>query len=448
MEKMHLPPQVNTAFELLERAGFEAYLVGGAVRDHVRDGSPAKDWDITTNARPEEVEAVFDGYHRIETGLKHGTVTVVIDRVPMEITTYRIDGGYSDHRHPDSVRFTRNLNDDLERRDFTMNALAYHPKTGVVDLVDGRADIARGLVRCVGDPDRRFQEDGLRMLRALRFASVYGMRIEKATAGAIHRNRCLLKDIAAERIQVELTKLLCGVGAGEILNEFADVIAVPLPEIAPMFDFQQQNPHHDKDVWNHTIAVVSAIPAEPVLRWAALLHDVGKPGCFSVGKDGVGHFYGHAERSTQLAGEILSRLRFDNGSRERILRLVRYHDLPIAPDKKPVKRLMSKHGVDAVRQLIELHKADTRGQSSICIGRIREYNAVRTLVDEILAEEACFSLKDLAINGNDLLALGLRGRAVGQALQACLDAVMDERLPNTKEALINFLLQEADRHDP
>ena len=211
---MKLPPQVNTAFEMLEAAGYEAYLVGGAVRDYVRDNSPAKDWDITTNALPEQVEEIFTGYHLIETGLKHGTVTVVIDQEPLEITTYRVDGDYSDHRHPDSVSFARSLKDDLERRDFTMNALAYNPRTGVVDLVGGKADIAGDLVRCVGDPDRRFQEDGLRMLRALRFASVYGMTIEAATAAAIHRNKHLLKGIAAERILVELTKMLCAQGRG------------------------------------------------------------------------------------------------------------------------------------------------------------------------------------------------------------------------------------------
>lgn len=226
---MKLPPQVNTAFEMLEAAGYEAYLVGGAVRDYVRDNSPAKDWDITTNALPEQVEEIFTGYHLIETGLKHGTVTVVIDQEPLEITTYRVDGDYSDHRHPDSVSFTRSLKDDLERRDFTMNALAYNPRTGVVDFVGGKADIAGDLVRCVGDPDRRFQEDGLRMLRALRFASVYGMTIEAATAAAIHRNKHLLKGIAAERILVELTKMLCAQGAAGVLRDFADVLAVPIP---------------------------------------------------------------------------------------------------------------------------------------------------------------------------------------------------------------------------
>lgn len=437
---MKLPPQVNTAFALLEAAGFEAFLVGGAVRDYVRDNSPAKDWDITTNALPEQVGEVFSGYHLIETGLRHGTVTVVIDHQALEITTYRIDGDYSDCRHPDSVSFTRNLKDDLERRDFTMNALAYNPKTGVVDLVGGRADIEKGLIRCVGDPDRRFQEDGLRMLRALRFASVYGVRIEEATAAAIHRNKELLTGIAAERIQVELTKMLCGKGAADILCGFADVIAVPLPELKAMFGFEQHNPHHDKDVWNHTIAVVKNITPEPVLRWAALLHDIGKPSCFSLSEDGIGHFYGHAEKSTELTAEVLARLRFDNAGKDRIVRLVRYHDMPVTADRKLIKRLLSKHGEDVARQLLELHKADTLGQSFVCRYRLAVFEDARTMMDDILLKENCFSLKDLAVNGNDMLSLGFEGRSIGRVLQECLYAVLDEQIPNDRNALLAFAL--------
>lgn len=441
---MKLPAQVHTAFDLLEKAGFEAFLVGGAVRNFIRNGSAAEDWDITTNALPEQVKEVFSAYRLIETGLKHGTVTVMMDHVPLEITTYRIDGDYSDNRHPDSVRFTRNLKDDLERRDFTMNALAYHPKTGVVDLVGGCEDIRSGLVRCVGDPDRRFREDGLRMLRALRFASTLGMTIEGSTAEAIHRNCHLLSNIAPERIRVELDKLLCGKAVRDILTRFADVLTVPIPEIIPMFGFDQRNPHHDKDIWLHTAAVVESAPADPVLRWAALLHDVGKPSCFSVGDDGVGHFYGHAEQSTALSAEILTRLRFDNTRRERILRLVRYHDLPIVADRKIVKRLMNKHGTEAVHQLIDLHIADNRGQSALCADRIAHYEAVRSVVEGILSEEACFSLKDLAVNGNDLLELGFRGKAVGELLRSCLGAVMDEQVPNRREELLAHI----DKHTP
>ena len=422
----------------LTQREYEAYLVGGAVRDYVRDNSPAKDWDITTNALPEQVEEIFTGYHLIETGLKHGTVTVVIDQEPLEITTYRVDGDYSDHRHPDSVSFTRSLKDDLERRDFTMNALAYNPRTGVVDFVGGKADIAGDLVRCVGDPDRRFQEDGLRMLRALRFASVYGMTIEAATAAAIHRNKHLLKGIAAERILVELTKMLCAQGAAGVLRDFADVLAVPIPELTPMFGFAQHNPHHDKDVWDHTIAVIESITPEPVLRWAALLHDIGKPSCFSLAEDGIGHFFGHSDQSTSMAESILSRLRFDNASKEQIVRLVRYHDMPITADRKPIKRLLSKHGEDATRQLIELHKADTLGQSAICRHRIAIFEEVSQMINEILQEESCFTLKDLAANGHDMMTLGFQGPTIGRVLQECLDAVLDEQIPNEHEALMTF----------
>lgn len=435
---MILPPQVNTAISMLYAAGYEAFLVGGAVRDYVRDNSPAKDWDITTNALPAQVESVFSGYHLIETGLKHGTVTVVIDHEPIEITTYRIDGDYSDHRHPDSVHFTRSLKEDLERRDFTMNALAYSPQKGIVDLVGGRKDIEDGIVRCVGDPNHRFQEDGLRMLRALRFASVYGMAIEAETASAIHRNKELLKGIAAERIQVELTKMLCGKGVTKVLEEFSDIIAIPIPEILPMFHFEQRNPHHDKDVWDHTIAVIESITPEPVLRWAALLHDIGKPSCFSLAEEGIGHFFGHSDQSTSMAESILSRLRFDNASKEQIVRLVRYHDMPITADRKPIKRLLSKHGEDATRQLIELHKADTLGQSAICRHRIAIFEEVSQMINEILQEESCFTLKDLAANGHDMMTLGFQGPTIGRVLQECLDAVLDEQIPNEHEALMAF----------
>ena len=435
---MILPPQVNTAISMLYAAGYEAFLVGGAVRDYVRDNSPAKDWDITTNALPAQVESVFSGYHLIETGLKHGTVTVVIDHEPIEITTYRIDGDYSDHRHPDSVHFTRSLKEDLERRDFTMNALAYSPQKGIVDLVGGRKDIEDGIVRCVGDPNHRFQEDGLRMLRALRFASVYGMAIEAETASAIHRNKELLKGIAAERIQVELTKMLCGKGVTKVLEEFSDVIAIPIPEILPMFHFEQRNPHHDKDVWDHTIAVIESITPEPVLRWAALLHDIGKPSCFSLAEEGIGHFFGHSDQSASMAESILSRLRFDNASKEQIVRLVRYHDMPITADRKPIKRLLSKHGEDATRQLIELHKADTLGQSAICRHRIAIFEEVSQMINEILQEESCFTLKDLAVNGHDMMTLGFQGPTIGRVLQECLDAVLDEQIPNEHESLMAF----------
>lgn len=353
------------------------------------------------------------GERLIETGLKHGTVTVLLDGLPLEITTYRVDGDYTDHRRPDAVRFTRSLREDLLRRDFTMNALAYNPQTGLVDICGGAEDITRGVVRCVGEPDRRFQEDGLRILRALRFASVLGFQIAPETAAAIHRSRALLQYLAAERVRSELTKLLCGQNAGAVLREFADVLTVPIPELRPMFDFEQHNPHHDRDVWQHTVAVVAHIPPEPVLRWAALLHDVGKPPCFSLGRTVSAIFTATRPRAAELADAILMRLRFDTAGRTRITQLIRYHDLPVPPEPKPVRRLMNKLGVKTVRQLFALHIADTCGQSAICAGRVETYRQTERVLDELLAADACFSLKDLAVKGNDLLTLGLRGRAVG-----------------------------------
>ena len=436
---MNLPPQVNTALELLMASGYEAFLVGGSVRDYVRENRQGSDWDITTSALPEEVKRVFSDYHIIETGLKHGTVTVVIDQEPLEITTYRIDGSYSDHLRPDSVSFTRSLLEDLKRRDFTMNALAYNPVTGVVDLVGGKEDIAANIVRCVGEPDRRFREDALRILRALRFASVFKMEIEPKTASAVHSNKELLKEIAVERIQAELTKMLCGSGVNQILREFADVISVVIPEIEPMFGFEQCNPHHNSDVWNHTIKVVSNAPADPVLRWTALLHDIGKPHCFSVDESGVGHFYRHASISTEIAERVLKRLRFDNESKDRILLLVKNHDTPLPLDDKGVKRLMNRLGKGAARELLEIHRADTAGQDMSCAYRYAEFDAVQSLMEQILNEDECFSLKDLAINGNDVLAKGLRGKQVGVALQRSLDAVIDGIVSNEQRELLAFV---------
>lgn len=433
-----LPPQVNLVLDALQDAGYEAYVVGGAVRDALR-GCPGSDWDIATSARPDQMQTVFSAFSMIETGLKHGTVTVLVDHMPLEITTYRIDGAYTDHRRPEQVQFTRCLEEDLARRDFTINALAYHPKTGVVDCFGGQEDLAAGLIRCVGDPDTRFQEDGLRILRALRFASVFSMEIEPRTAAAIHRNRALLAHISVERIQSELTKLLCGSGVVSVLREFADVAAECIPECAPMFGFNQHNPHHDRDVWEHTLQVVASIPGQPVLRWAALLHDIGKPASFQIAPDGIGHFYGHAEKSTQLAGEILSRLRFEHTARDQILTLIRHHDTPVTPDRKPLKRLMSRLGVDTTRQLIEVQKADTFGLSSQYLDRLDTYAAAEQAIEAILSEESCFSLKDLCINGNDLIALGFRGKEIGRALSRCLNAVMEETIPNEREALLAWI---------
>lgn len=442
---MLLPQEVAAALSRLNAAGYDAYVVGGAVRDAVRGLRRTNDWDITTSALPRQVEQVFSDLRCIETGLKHGTVTVVIDQTPLEITTFRLDGAYSDHRHPDAVQFTRSLQEDLARRDFTMNALAYSPETGLVDLYGGQADLARGLVRCVGQPDRRFDEDALRILRALRFAAVFSMQVEEQTTAAVHRCAPLLQSVAAERVQTELTRLLCGPGAGPILTAFADVLAVPIPELRPLFGLDQRNPHHDRDLWAHTVAAVSAAPADSVLRWAALLHDVGKPDRFTLDSSGVGHFYGHAARSASIADAILTRLRFDTARRERIVTLIRLHDQPLLPERPAMMRLLHRLGDEAARQLIDLHRADTLAQAPMCQSRLADYDRCAAMLEEILREKACFSLRDLAVNGRDMLALGLQGPQVGAALDACLRAVMDEVAPNEQAALLALVQRAAEQ---
>ena len=447
MDPIPLPPSARQVLDTLHRAGYEAWIVGGAVRDAVSGLREPHDWDVTTDALPEQTAALFPAERVIPTGLKHGTVTVLADGLPVEVTTFRVDGDYSDHRHPDRVRFTRSLEEDLARRDFTMNAMAYDPRQGLYDPFGGAADLRAGLVRCVGEPDRRFGEDALRILRALRFASQFRMEIEGETAAAARRGSAMLREVAAERVQEELTRLLLGPGAAAVLREFGEVAAVPIPELTPAFGLEQHNPHHDRDVWEHTLAVVDAVPDQDVLRWAALLHDLGKPACFTRGADGVGHFYGHGEQSLAIARRILRRLRFDNDRRERIELLVRLHDAPLEPERRILLRLLRRCGEEGTRQLIALHRADTLGQSPMSRPRLARYDEAEKLLDALLNEQACFSLKDLAVDGRDAMALGLRGPAVGRALNACLDAVTECRAPNEREGLLALLRRYAEENE-
>ena len=433
-----LPGPVAAALARLGGAGYEAWAVGGCVRDLLLGRVPG-DWDLCTAARPEETEAVFAGERLVETGLKHGTVTVLLDGLPLEITTFRADGDYTDHRHPDAVRFSDTLTEDLSRRDFTVNALAYAPGRGVADPFGGEADLRRGLLRAVGEPARRFEEDALRILRALRFAAQLGFTIEEKTAAAMGEKAPLLAFVSAERVREELTKLLCGPAAAPVLREFRDLAAEVLPELRPCFGFEQHNPHHCFDVWEHTLAALAAAPPEPVLRWALLLHDLGKPACFTLDEAGVGHFYGHGKVSAALAETILRRLKFPNAERERVVRLVLTHDAPIPPERKSVRRRLARCGEEDFFLLLALHRADTLAQAERNRPRLQTLDELEALARELLAEAACLSLKDLAVNGNDLLALGLRGPAVGQALRSLLEAVLDERVENEREKLLEFL---------
>lgn len=430
---MTVPNSVKQVLQSLEKNGHEAYLVGGCVRDLLMGTVPG-DWDMTTSAHPEEVLALFPD--AIPTGLQHGTVTVKIQGEHHEVTTFRTDGGYADHRHPDAVVFTRSLQEDLARRDFTVNAMAMDLRGKLYDFYGGRSDLHRGVLRCVGDPDRRFSEDALRLMRALRFAATLGFTIDAETEQSLRQHRQELSEIAAERLYVELTKLLCGQNVAEILLAYPEVIGVILPEILPCVGLDQRNPHHCYDVWGHTAYSVSAIAPEPVLRWAMLLHDLGKGSTFSLDEQGVGHFYGHGKVSVALAKEVTERLRFSRVMQHRVLELVDWHDRDVPRTEKSIRRCLYHLGEQGVRQLIAVKRADNAAQHPDYQGRSVEMDKAEQILQEILAVDACFSLKQLAINGNDLLTLGLQGKAVGDTLQFLLEQVMDGKLPNEKDALL------------
>ena len=438
-----IPDYVNDALRRLEAAGFAAYLVGGCVRDALMGRTPG-DYDLTTAALPEETAAVFAGERVIETGIRHGTVTVLLQGHPLEITTFRVDGAYSDARHPDAVTFTRSLREDLARRDFTMNAVAWSPREGFVDPFGGEHDIRAGVIRCVGDPGARFREDALRILRCLRFSAVLGFRIEPETAAAAQENRALLAHISAERVAEELKKLVCGPDVRRVVLEYTDILGAVLPELLPLKGFDQRSPYHCYDVLEHSAAACELVPAEPALRLAALLHDVGKPACFFIGDDGLGHFYGHAAKGAELVEPLLRRLRFDSESRERITALVKLHDAQIEPTEKAVLHALRNFGAELFFQLLQLKRADALAHApgEKRDERLARNAALEALSRELLARNACFSLRDLAVRGADLLALGYApGPAVGAALNAMLDAVTDGLVPNEKDALLVWLAE-------
>ncbi|MDO4483605.1 MAG: CCA tRNA nucleotidyltransferase [Clostridia bacterium] len=433
-----MPENARRVLETLNDHGHKAYVVGGCVRDTLLGLAP-KDWDICTSATPEEMQQVFRGFHVVETGLQHGTITVVLDHTPYEVTTFRVDGEYTDHRHPDGVQFVTDVRQDLSRRDFTVNAMAYHPVEGLIDCFGGREDLDRRVIRCVGQAEKRFEEDALRILRALRFASVYDFAIEDATARAALKLKDTLTMVAAERIHVELTKLLCGKACGRILREFRDIIAVVMPEIVPAFDFNQHTPHHLYDVWEHTVRAVEAVEPTETLRMTMLLHDLGKPEAFFKDEAGVGHMYGHGRLSANMAKDITNRLRFDNATRERVLTLVEHHDIDLMPDEKIIKRRLNQFGEEALSQLISVRRADRLAKGTMEEPVIREGEAaLRQVMRQVLDAGECFSLRQLQVNGRDMMILGLKGKQVGEALNVLLEAVIDGQVNNEHQALLTF----------
>ncbi len=434
--RIALPEKADHIIDTLMQAGYEAYAVGGCVRDSILGKEP-QDWDITTSARPEEVKRLFP--KTIDTGILHGTVTVMSGREGFEVTTYRIDGKYEDSRHPKEVIFTSNLLEDLKRRDFTINAMAYNKTAGLVDAFDGIGDLERGVIRCVGDARQRFKEDALRMMRAVRFAAQLGFAIDADTKAAIMELAPTLGKISAERIQAELIKLLVSDHPDEMRTLYeTGITAVMLPEFDAMMQTEQNNPHHIYSVGEHTIVSLRNIEKEKVLRLTMLLHDVAKPVCRMAGEDGIHHFYGHPKKGSEMARGILRRLKFDNDTTDKVCRLVRGHDDNPPISEKNVRRAIVRLGIEAYPAIFAVKRADILAQS--------EYNRTQKLayVDEyeacyhkILEKQQCLSLKDLAVTGADLIAAGMKpGPKLGAVLKELLELVLEEPSKNTKEYLL------------
>ena len=439
---IEVPDAALHVIGLLEAAGKRAYVVGGCVRDALL-GRAMNDWDITTSARPDEVKAIMAaaGIKTADTGIKYGTVTVLADGQAFETTTFRSDGAYSDGRHPDSVELLGSIEGDLARRDFTVNAMAYNPREGIVDLHGGMEDLKAGILRCVGDAHTRFAEDALRIMRGLRFSAQLGFAIEKGTAEAIHADAGLLGRVSAERIAAELSKLVCAPYMGKVLLEFSDVVSTVLPEIAPSIGFDQRNRHHCYTVWEHCVHTSEhAAPEDLTMRYAALFHDIGKPACFFMGDDGQGHFYGHRTVSSDLFARIAKRLKLPRKLADQVELLVRYHDANLPTTAKGMRHWALKFGRDTVRQIFELHRCDVSALApDIVHEALANIDAAQAFFEDAISEVQVSSTRDLAVNGRDLLGLGLpEGPAIGKALGALLEAVVDGELENEPQALLAY----------
>lgn len=432
-----IPDEVNFIIETLERNGCEAYAVGGCIRDSLLGIEP-KDWDICTPALPKQTMEYFKECRIIETGLKHGTVALILNHKPFEVTTYRIDGVYTDNRRPDKVEFVGSLREDLSRRDFTVNAMAYNPKRGIMDFFNGVEDLSIGVIRCVGDSNKRFQEDALRIMRALRLASVLGFSIDSDTSTAMLSNRKLLNNISVERIAAELSKLIVGREAGKIIRKHITIIAEIIPEIEPAIGFKQNNPHYCYDVLNHILSSIDNAPNDALIRLAMLFHDIAKPICYSE-ENGIGHFCGHSKVSSDMANEILRRLKYDNDTIDTVTKLVLYHDVDIQAQVKHIKRWLNKIGEAKFRQLFEVKRADAMAQSeNDRQKKIYVLGEILKLTDEVIEQGQCFSLKNLSVNGRDLIALGVtEGVEIGVLLNQLMDMVIDDQVENEKEVLLD-----------
>ena len=433
-----LPENARFIIDRLRRSGYSCYAVGGCVRDCLLGREP-NDWDFTTSARPDEIERVFSDCHTLDFGKQYGTISVILDGEAYEVTAYRTDGDYTDARHPDSVSFSDSLKDDLSRRDFTVNAMAYNEEEGLIDLFNGRRDLEYGVIRCVGVPSERFVEDALRILRALRFASVLGFTIEPETSDAILKGRKLLSEIAAERIREELMKLICGEKADFILRRYRSVIAVSIPEIQGTFDFEQQTKHHNRDVYRHSVAAVKNIEPDPILRLTMLFHDIGKPLAQTFDRKGAAHYPNHPNLGAAMTQEILSRLRFPHDEIEEITTLIRWHDIRLHPAPSEIKTALCEIGPERLRKIYKVQRADTLAQSMyLREEKLANLTAVIEMTEQILENGDCYNLRMLAVNGSDLLHMGLNtGEEIGETLRVLLEKVIRDELPNEKAALVD-----------
>ena len=430
---MYIPDSVLELMEQLENAGYACHCVGGCVRDWLMGMEP-HDYDCCTSATPEEMQEIFADRQLVLAGLKHGTVGVVTGSGVVEITTFRTEGGYADSRHPDWVHFVRSLREDLARRDFTVNAMAYSPCRGLSDPFGGQEDLKKGILRAVGDPGLRFREDALRILRGLRFAARFGFRIEERTGAAMYEEIAGLDSLAKERIFVELEGFLKAAKADDLVNG-AGLILRCIPELAPAVGFDQKNPHHDHDIFTHTAMVVQRVPPEPELRWAALLHDVGKAATFSVDDSGVGHFFGHAAVGAEMADGILRRLKASNALRDEVVWLVKHHMDRWPCEEKSARRLLSRHGLTRMERLTMLQMADFGGD-----GGSEELRPWLELLRELAQREGELTLKNLAVKGSDLMEFGFTpGPELGKTLNGLLEKVLTGELPNDRDALLATL---------
>lgn len=439
---VEVPAPVNYIIQELEKCGHEAYMVGGCVRDSVLGRKP-HDYDICTSATPDEILKAFPDEEIIPTGLQHGTVTILINKEPFEVTTYRIDEDYSDNRRPDNVTFTKNLVEDLRRRDFTINAMAYNPKTGLIDPFNGMEDIKYKKIRCVGSAEDRFNEDALRILRAIRFEAQLGFAGLPETMFEIERQYDRLKNISIERINSEFCKIVASEQFCVELVLYPNVFSLFIPELKDLIGFQQNNPYHAYDVFDHTVHAIEKCESDDlVVRLAVFFHDFGKPHSYQDGEDGIRHFKGHGKVSAEITDSIMKRLRFDNETRNNVVELVYYHDATFEVGNKYVKRWLNKIGEKQFRRLLEIRKADIKGQKpDYEESRIEKVNNIENILEEILSEKSCFSLKDLAVNGNDVKeVMKLKeGKDIGYWLNEILKRVIDGELENNRDDLVYWM---------